>query len=156
MGLHINAYSDCIKLDDNSEENYLGYPNIEYLEYRPQSSCDFDFSAGSYSGYNDFREKLAKFAGYPEIDYTDYFQRTVKSAAAYCWQIASEGPFYEIINFSDCEGIINAEKSKKLYEDFSLNLDKAELYFDSWDITIYKNFMYAFELASNNGYVEFC
>ena len=62
----------------------------------------FVFRAGSYSGYNWWRDRLNKFAG----------------------NVA----FQELIDFADNEGVIGSELSEKLYEDFRKYHNKAEEY----------------------------
>lgn len=94
----------------------------------------FEFRAGSYSGYNWWRSRLGEFA---------------------------EGDsFQELTNFADNEGVIGPVVSKKLYKDFTENYERA-LEFDKtlgegglW-IAQYENWKKAFEMASNNGAVDF-
>lgn len=72
--------------------------------------------------------------------------------------------FNELIDFSDCEGIIGSIVSKKLYEDFSSNAESFEqwvhLKFDAYDsellLQMYRKFESAFEIAKDGGAVEFC
>lgn len=94
----------------------------------------FKFRAGSYSGYNWWRDRLNEFAG----------------------NVA----FQELIDFADNEGVIGSELSKKLFEDFQAYHDKAEEY--SKTITDgmfwferYCNWEKAFEMAKEGGAVEF-
>lgn len=94
----------------------------------------YHFRAGSYSGYNWWRDKLNEFAG----------------------NVA----FQELIDFADNEGVIGSELSKKLYDDFqkyhekafefSKTLDDAEWWFDK-----YHEWEKAFEMAKDGGAVEF-
>lgn len=78
----------------------------------------------SYSGYSNFRDALAKSVGYTPATkeelitcgmYDDYplvYQAKV-------W--ATEGgTLYELINFSDCEGVIDTSTCKKIYGDLGL------------------------------------
>lgn len=94
----------------------------------------YHFRAGSYSGYNWWRDKLNEFAG----------------------NVA----FQELIDFADNEGVIGSELSKKLYDDFqkyhekafefSMTLDDAGWWFDK-----YHEWEKAFEMAKDGGAVEF-
>ena len=106
------------------------------------SDENFGFRAGSYSGYNHWRNTLAKLGGY--------------NSAEAVWAKETSGPFYEIINFSDCEGVIGTEVSKKLCEDFKSYKEKAENFTDDpWFYKSYLNWLKAFEMASNDGCVSF-
>lgn len=71
------------------------------------------FRAGSYSSYNHWRENLAQLAGYPKKGSS----ARGASHAAGAWE-ASGGPFWELINFSDCEGTIGPRMCSKLHGDF--------------------------------------
>lgn len=168
MGLDIIAYSDIDKIDkpmDGKEyrDKYGRDPDIKttllYEFFFDPENWDFQqqlrglepgvysydnsvsFRAGSYSGYNRWRNWLsvtmigvsADQVWYNPIDY-------------------QYSPFYELINFSDCEGYIGTEVSKKLAEDFRNNRSKVP----QGDLDLYDEWMHAFELASNNGVVIFC
>ncbi|WP_195536871.1 hypothetical protein [Bacillus paralicheniformis] len=99
----------------------------------------FQFRAGSYSGYNRWRAQLEKFKG--------------------------NEAFQELINFADNEGVIGPIVSKKLAEDFQKHEDEAKAFairlgdvFDdtsSYWFELYKTWKEAFEMASENGAVEF-
>jgi len=73
--------------------------------------------ARSYGGYNMWREQLAKMAGYELTEYDGPFKQKDKAHAAGAWD-KSEGPFWELILFSDCEGVIGTAVCKKLAKDF--------------------------------------
>ena len=64
-------------------------------------------------------------------------------------------PFYELIYFSDCEGIIGPEISKKLHQDF-VDFHKKIKGQDRMFIEKYKEWETAFRVASDNGLVKFC
>jgi hypothetical protein len=107
-----------------------------------KSEDSFGFRAGSYGGYNSWRDQLAKLAGY--------------SNAQQCWATPEKsGPFYELINFSDCEGVIGPDTSKKLAEDFATFERMAGLHEDEWFRSKYQDWKKAFEFASENGCVDF-
>lgn len=87
------------------------------------------FRAGSYSGYNEWRDILA----------------TWKPKA-----------FKLLVNFSDCEGFINSEICAKLAKAFAKHAPNAHKAFrNEWDLQLYSRFQDAFELASHGGCVEF-
>jgi hypothetical protein len=123
------------------------------------------FRAGSYSGYNWWRRHLSLMAldTEPEDVWSDP-------------DLYEGRPFVELISFSDCEGCIGPKTSKKLAEDFRNNLSKAEAYAranapdnpnrpgagsDSddavhpWWLENYREWLAAFELASEDGFVVF-
>ena len=168
MGLDIVAYKNVeyISIDDNDVDEY-GDPRdinvfrlyqslIEYTEENWPGRTEgitgeyftyengYDFCVGSYGGYNSWRNNLARLAGYGSAD--DVWDRKFK-----------EGPFLELINFSDCEGYIGPVVSAKLYQDFKDNYEKAKLVNDDgWFLRKYEDWMKAFEYASQNGLVLFC
>lgn len=119
----------------------------------------FSFRAGSYSWYNTWRDILARTFGY-------------ESGAQEVWNEASYGDKgYELINFSDADGVIGPIASEKLYNDFvkyekevMKNLDS--FYFKMVDFEIngetydwfkvkYNDWKEAFRIASDNGAVFF-
>lgn len=115
------------------------------------------FRAGSYGGYGVWRNTLAQLAGYPEFEYDDEFTNSKrKSHAAYGWYHPDEKlPFIELINFTDCEGVIGAEICAKLAKDFAEFQEKADQHKDDYFTKKYGAWRRAFEAASKNGVVEF-
>jgi hypothetical protein len=76
----------------------------------------------------------------------------------YYWN-GNKGPFSELINFSDCEGTIGSEISKKLLKDFEEYKSKAEKIEDKYSLDFhenYNNWIKALTLASDNGCIIFC
>lgn len=168
MGLDITAYSQIKKLPDvyNKDGEPLDPKTLEPIEtdyfksYLNSSfpgraddvedgECytyadSFGFCAGSYSGYNGWREQLAEMAGYPSID---------NSHAEGSWK-AAKGPFYELIYFSDCEGVLGTATCKKLLADFEVRADDVA-YEDSYFAKKYKEWHKAIKLAANDGCVRF-
>lgn len=164
MGLDIRAYRKLKKNErlsnlSNDEKEYIDIdclimsPYLEKLEeYFPNRAnplkyngdvytCDErkNISIGSYGTYGWFRWALETFS--KDSDY-----------------------FNELIDFSDCEGVIGGVVSSKLYEDFSIN---AELFkqwvYQNYSISeselllqMYYKFEFAFEIAKDGGAVEFC
>lgn len=112
------------------------------------------FRAGSYSGYNQWREQLAELAGYPATDH-DSYGRTRKRHDAGAWA-AESGPFHELIHFSDCEGTIGPETSAKLAKDFADFQQRADSFGDDYWREKYAAWRKAFETAAReNGAVSF-
>jgi hypothetical protein len=184
MGLDITAYSKLVKLDavfDADGEpidpetrepldwhNYMRvYVNSDFpgrsgsLEHKGCYTYgeDFGFRAGSYGGYNEWREQLAKFAGYPTLLYErvqGYAPSAKERHDAAAWNGMCEGlPFVELVNFSDCEGVICAEVAAKLARDFAEHDERAKATGDDWFYGRYCDWRKAFELASDAGCVTF-
>lgn len=179
MGLDITAYRnltpapDSIGLDEDGDpiDGYVRiYVNSDFPERadhlatgqifkQSEDKADtFCFRAGGYSGYNSWREQLAEMAGYPEVEYKDQLMGMCKSHAAAAWDdsrdLSKPVPFAELINFSDCEGVIGPKTSAKLAKDFAAFQDKADQQ-DERFRRVYGNFRQAFEMAAQNGMVEF-
>lgn len=106
------------------------------------------FRAGSYGGYNHWRDQLAQIAGYPKDE------SEIRPYSASAWK-ANSGPFWELINFSDCEGTIGPENSAKLAKDFADFQSKADEHQDEYFRERYSLWRNAFETASQNGAVVF-
>lgn len=176
MGLDINYYEniqeeeDLKYNDDNGEvvDSRTGkIVNEDYFRiftnWLPERCEDIDpdiiysfkeagrFYAGSYSGYGDWRNWLAKIAGYePKL-------KEKRPYAESAWE-ATEGPFWELIYFSDCEGVIGTKVSRKLYQDFldfDIIAEEREQPLENYFYSKYKEWKEAFRVASNNGVVEF-
>jgi hypothetical protein len=110
------------------------------------------FRAGSYSGYSEWRDTLAKIAGYLPVPYNRFGKSEMRHDAA-AWN-ATGGPFWELINFSDSEGSIGAKVSTKLLDDFRQYLPQARSEGDAF-LEKYISWMKAFELAADSGAVRF-
>lgn len=110
-----------------------GYPIEVDAVYEWQET--FSFCAGSYSGYNRWRRQLSEFKG--------------------------GQAFQELIEFADNEGVIGSQSSMKLKDDFNKYYAEAIEYSrklgldGNWFLEEYKNWSMAFELASQNGAVDF-
>jgi hypothetical protein len=146
MGLDITAYRrlqpdphGSITIDP--EEQFPGrLQGLAPRKYACSADDQFDFRAGSYSGYNAWRDELAKMAGYP--------------SAEYVWYRVTKGPFLELINFSDCEGFIGPETAAKLARDFAEYQAKAEELGDYF-LGKYEDFRKACEYAADGGAIQF-
>jgi hypothetical protein len=184
MGLDITAYCVCKDLgpaqegidnDPRWDEENVTYVFVEpHFVQRADGLSDrhfysyedsLSFRAGSYGGYSAWRNLLAQFAGYPKCQprerdelYPD-FQAASREANPYAWgafeQEKEEGPFYELINMSDCEGVIGPKTSAKLAKDFHDHLQRAREELKDYDLSRYEYWMQAFEMASRDGFVKF-
>ena len=108
-------------------------------------SDGLSFRAGSYSGYNWWRDQLAQMA--------------YRKPAERVWAENTDGPFFELINFADNEGTIGPIACARLAEHFEAGRDtvRARLYdkVDGWDQQKYDEWARAFDLAANTGLVRF-
>ena len=178
MGLDITAYenikeSDAILKDGEPtdpktgayrDDAFICYINLDFPEraaglkdrvcYSFQGA--FKFRAGSYGGCNDWREELAKLAGYPKASATRWGGVIEQRHDVGALKVG-KGPFFELIWFSDCEGFIGSEVSTKLANDFKEFESKAKDLPDphnGWFFARYQDWKKAFEMASNNGAVS--
>jgi hypothetical protein len=175
MGLDISAYRGIDKVDCVFDED--GDPidpvTREYVEYDVRAYVNPDFpgradgiedkaiykatesmgiACGAYSRYNRWRNELAQMAGYPLRSYEQYghaYQSHAEGAFT-----ATEGPFWELICFSDCDGTIGPIASAKLAKDFAEWAERAKAvggyFYDQ-----YQQWRAAFEMAADNGMVRF-
>lgn len=120
--------------------------------YRYDSS--FGFRAGSYSGYSYWRNELAKLAGYEKTPYTSFNGKTELRYDATVWNI-KKGPFWELIDFSDAEGIIGPIVCKRVLKDFDQYQSAASKHPDEYFRTSYMDWMKAFSMCANNGAIVF-
>ncbi len=165
MGLDITAYKNVEWLkyygnidefdmwDDDEDIRYAyEYPDDFFPEHLGSVKRGYSFRygdvhrfrAGSYSGYNAWRDWLCKLA--LEVEANDVWD----NHGAY-----EDRPFYWLINFSDCEGIIGPEKSAILAQNFRDFEDQIPEETEEWLIDRYLNWKLAFEFAADNGFVEF-
>lgn len=108
------------------------------------------FRAGSYSGYNRWREHLsmAIHGDMPEVIWT---------ASRAGLGIYTGKPFVELIDFSDCDGVIGPVTAAKLAADFKTHRETMSNKFPDlpWDMNVYDSFTKAFEMAADSGCVIF-
>lgn len=95
----------------------------------------YSFRAGSYHGYNVWRDDLEEFA-------------------------EDNNQFKELIDFADNDGVIGPIVSKKLYNDFKDNKERAIAYSKTFEdgnhwLEKYMDWEYAFKMASDCGAVFF-
>lgn len=170
MGLDISAYSNLeyietidieewedrywMRQDDMPFETVMAYhwideyadratPIVENGVYKINGETHA-FRAGSYIGYNIWREQLSFMA-------TGLNPRTI-------WDNEDRYrgvPFFELINFSDSEGIIGPTVAAKLAVDFAAYQEKADRHPDDYFRKKYADWRKAFELAADGGMVAF-
>lgn len=160
MGLDISAYSKIERVEDEDEARIFirrDIPerdqahDIEEGMFIESGVCEsHHFRAGSYSGYGVFRNLLCEI------------MHGIPSTQLWMNPSVFEGKeFYNLINFSDCEGHFGPTMSKKLHEDFVEYRDKfvkgvsnKEPY-EGYYTGVYDDFMLGFEIASKGGVLIF-
>lgn len=160
MGLDITAYSKLTEVDerdacdiviakellDFTEANFPGRTaGLTVGRYVVDDGGEsFGFRAGSYGGYNQWRNDLAIFAGH--------------GSAEAVWNLSRDvtGPFVELINFADNEGYIGPTVSAKLAKDFADHAARClEQAPDEYFVLSYQNWAKAFAIAADGGLVDF-
>lgn len=171
MGLDITAYGGLFEIDTSRQKKELvetmldsghwwqphavdwaekefpgrtkGEPQV-VMDHVYGASQRYSFRAGSYSGYGEFRDFLARLAGWA-------------SARAWWDSDVREGPFFELVHFADNEGCIGSIAAGKLVSDFRAYEAKALAEADEcrWFWHAYNNWRRAFEIASEGGAVDF-
>jgi hypothetical protein len=151
MGLDITAYSKLRAVGPKTDDSDLVFwDNPDFpgrsegvdcsLEY--EAADQHGFCAGSYGGYNNWRNELAKLAGW--------------NSAQHVWsQSPDSGPFVELINFADNEGTIGPVVAAKLAKDFADHQALADASTNSRFADVYNEFRKAFEMAADGGAVSF-
>ncbi|MBT2142733.1 MULTISPECIES: hypothetical protein [unclassified Rhodanobacter] len=142
---------DAVRLYRNGDFPGRADDIDESVAYVPSDS--FDFRAGSYRGYNQWREQLAELAGYPIGEYVQCGVTTESRCVGF-WN-GETGPFSELINFADNEGVIGASVAAKLAKDFAEYQAKADAHPDERFRDRYADWRRAFEMAADNGAVSF-
>jgi len=72
----------------------------------------FDFRAGSYSGFDKFRVQLAKAVGIELYEMRGFSSKLSPKE----WE--SDTPFIELLSHSDCDGTLDYDECVSLYNDF--------------------------------------
>jgi hypothetical protein len=118
-----------------------------------QFGSSFDFRAGSYSGYNAWRNELAKLAGYrPSVSFRNKIVELRYDETV--WK-GEHGPFWELIDFSDAEGVIGPDVCRRVYRDFVQYRSQAAQVPDAYFRESYDDWIKAFEMCANNGAIVF-
>jgi hypothetical protein len=173
MGLDITVYTRVEKAhptfqktiadsEDPREEAYeMGF-EIPYVEEgREKRAAGLElgvaykaddrwgFRAGSYSGYNQWREQLAQLAG---VDDINKFWNQMGEAEEAGGRL--DVPFAELIAFSDCEGTLGPEVCARLAKDFA-KFDERASQGDEYFYDKYQEWRRAVEDAAQNGFISF-
>lgn len=151
----IEQPSNCVEVWANDSfpdrELPLKHKHIyQYQIYHDDIHIDM-----SYGRYNSWREELARLGGYPIRSEKPYFDDTAPSHSAGAWEQRS-GPFFELILFSDCEGVIGGKVAAKLAADFAQYQEMVDSMNQPVFKDVYNMFRKAFEEAAHDGCVIFC
>lgn len=162
MGLDITAYSQLkdtgrpIDWAVDEVNAYIPHNHQDFakrcVEFTPGNAFEYEDTLhariGAYSYYGAWREKLAKLAGYSPVT-----GRTSPYSEG-AWA-ATEGPFRELIDFTDCDGVLGTAVCQKLAEDFA-SYEALAMYVEDKDfLYTYLEFKAAVGLASDGGAVVF-
>jgi hypothetical protein len=112
--------------------------------------------SGGYGGYGNWREELAKLAGYDTAVYyrvPGYAQSAVVSHTEGAFKVDS-GPFHELICFTDCDGTIGPTVCAKLAKDFT-DWDERAKAVGGWFYQTFVSFREGFEFAADGGAIQF-
>jgi hypothetical protein len=167
MGLDVSWYRE-IKPAPDAALDGDGYPDdwdfvrvdesVHFAERRTDLAPGIysfaksgSFRAGSYSGYNQWRDTLAEMVGYPALVEAPNASNSRHAAAAWGGHV---GPFFELIHFSDCDGVIGTTISAKLAKEFAEHQAKAEG-IGGYFAEKYADWRNAFEQAAHGGFVAF-
>lgn len=176
MGLDLTAYSKVkLVLAENADNKDTLYDIVEEIgdgdftilhvcndfplheeglvsgiySYHKSKGC----CAGSYTGYNVLREAWAKICDYKPEPFS-----ANKPYTRGCWNNTNkEAPLWYLINYSDCEGVINTEICQKISEDFRELLYSGKFdVLDDYHLDKTKEIYNLFEFAARNeGVVKF-
>ncbi|MFL6657593.1 MAG: hypothetical protein ACJ8GW_05945 [Massilia sp.] len=169
-GLDITAYEKLAivgspqldKYGDPVARNQVRLKPVEYPERFAglvagsvyQYRLSFEFRAGSYSGYNYWRNELAKLAGYETTPVKSRDGTVVLRYDATAWDL-QRGPFWELIDFSDSEGVIGPTVCKRVHKDFLSFAALAARHPDESFRSSYGEWTKAFAMCANSGAIVF-
>lgn len=108
------------------------------------------FRAGSYSGYNHWRQRFCLAANdiLPEV----------------LWAMPEEEAqnylFWEFIHFSDCEGVLGPACCQRLHEQMETHYEKIRKEFEegpdaAWNLRLLDEWRKAFRVAAGKGMIRF-
>lgn len=152
---HVNAFAyDCFP------RSFRGIPIVGKLPGHDdfldggcfvitEATQTYEFGAGSYIGYGQWRQDLAAQFNPAEL--------TLSSTGPTMAEPDPDKPFYELIWFADNEGSIGPEAAADLLADFREHADSYAPVRDELGYmrARYADWMKAFELAADGGLVRF-
>jgi hypothetical protein len=166
MGLDVTAYQRIIRAGDHHEPDGVKYVrltiNADFPNAAPELTGGIYLYEGGrtmnvvgmpYSMFNEWRNWLAKVAGYPAVPEQRADGLPDHAFARGAWA-AGAGPFIDLINFSDCEGTIGPAACVRLLADFDRFLQEADAQ-DAWFIETYQAFRTGLQIAAPAGCLAF-
>lgn len=162
MGLDIRVYSQLkdtgrpFDWDTDEGKAFISNNHPDFaqrcVEFTPGNAFEYKSSyrahIGLYITYVNWREQLAILAGYSPAT------RGSHPYSLGAWA-ATEGPFWELIDFTDCDGVLGTAVCQKLAKDFAAYEESARLLEDEEFLYTYRQFKAAVEFASDGGAVVF-
>jgi len=156
MGLYVRVYKNIKKIKDCDEADFRAFvdhpswkfkiKNLEedgcYVGEQAQPTISYPYSAHSF-----FRETLIKL-----IEREDLLDNAGNIDYE---RLPEDIPFYDFINFSDCEGCLDWEVSAKIFEDFEKYNKKAMEKLTGFSNQRYQEWYEIFKSAKDNGVVVF-
>jgi hypothetical protein len=123
MGLDVHAYSNIKRKEIQDSEDYDSilifhdeFNRCELPEGRYEETPSSEYyliSCRAYSNYNRFRDTLSKAVfGVPASSVWEDLEKY------------QDQHFFEIIYFTDCDGVIGPKVNEKLYGDFVANRER--------------------------------
>ncbi|MNL09166.1 hypothetical protein D3C87_1299150 [compost metagenome] len=106
---------------------------------------------GGYGRWGLWREHLAVLAGYPRGRTSTYTERVPHSCG--CSE-QGHGPFFELIHFSDCEGVIGQHAAAKLLQDFEAHQAQANQQNPEF-LRVYNSVRDGLRMAARGGCLHF-
>lgn len=161
MGLDVRAYCGLVPFVGEADELdpfvvYVG-ENVDFpgretgvktgVRYRADGRLHFRLS---YGRYNVWRNELAMVSGWPPSGNDD----PASTFAASAWA-SDGGPFWELINFTDCDGVIGPVVAAKLSREFDEWRERALEEGSGRLLEFYDLFADAMRKAADGGVVIF-
>jgi len=144
-----------INRDFESHVSDYSSAGLDIVDYtHTNESVENSVSMGSYSSYNIFRNLLSK--------------AVLKVNAETAWNKPSKycnKPLWDIINFSDCDGVIDCSTSKTLYNNLKESRSIFKTYISKTDsigemdeehnMQLYDELIKCFKLGAEDGIIIF-
>lgn len=134
---HVLAF--CYKGFEQSMEGLI--PGACYDSAEAQER--YEFRAGSYSGYGQWRDELADYAEMSSSLYSGSHDKY------------RDYPFFELVFFADNEGCIGPVAAGRLHIAFTIQRATYSVGRDEYDLLLYDHWTKACGLASRNGLISF-
>lgn len=158
MGLDVSAYRQVLKVDCVGPNEYeCGHAYLCPNEDFPGQADGMQPGCYVFAQRSRYEQEVSRsYTGYGL--WLEWLAETVLGFSANAiWKDPERfvgSPFFELINFSDCEGIIGPVTSAKLAMDFVSHREWVEAA-DQEARTTYEKFAQLFAIAADSGAVQF-